>query len=256
MLTFVLIFIAINLLLKGFLYRALVENFKEVKEAQDINNEYIDKFYKFNRKMNMEVVEVWRENKQAYDNMHTAKALDVYVEENLERLKREYEQLIANSYLYEEYDKKIRAIKISGRFRGFKRDAVFASMLTPDIRSDKEVVVRYTSPAGRNAYRKSAKFTQNFIMQTIEAVEAKREAAGTRQAQIARERSLMTSSVRFDVLNRDNFTCQYCGTKASDGVKLHVDHVHPVSKGGKTEMSNLVTACEHCNLGKSNKVIK
>ena len=31
-----------------------------------------------------------------------------------------------------------------------------------------------------------------------------------------------------------------------DGVRLHVDHIVPVSKGGKTEMHNLQTLCEAC----------
>lgn len=52
------------------------------------------------------------------------------------------------------------------------------------------------------------------------------------------------------VLYRDSFTCQYCGRSAPD-VVLHVDHVIPVSKGGTNSMANLVTACEECNLGKS-----
>ena len=40
---------------------------------------------------------------------------------------------------------------------------------------------------------------------------------------------------------------------AKDGVKLHVDHIIPVYKGGKTTMSNLQTLCDRCNLGKSDK---
>ena len=35
------------------------------------------------------------------------------------------------------------------------------------------------------------------------------------------------------------------------GVRLHVDHVVPVSKGGQDKMDNLVTACEECNVGKA-----
>jgi len=34
-------------------------------------------------------------------------------------------------------------------------------------------------------------------------------------------------------------------------VVLHIDHVTPWSKGGETEMDNLQTLCEPCNLGKS-----
>ncbi len=64
----------------------------------------------------------------------------------------------------------------------------------------------------------------------------------------------MTESLRFSILERDNFTCQYCGAKASD-VKLHVDHIIPIQKGGMTIPSNLVTACEICNSGKRTRII-
>lgn len=33
-------------------------------------------------------------------------------------------------------------------------------------------------------------------------------------------------------------------------MKLHVDHVLPVSLGGLNQIDNLVTACQGCNLGK------
>jgi 5-methylcytosine-specific restriction endonuclease McrA len=60
-------------------------------------------------------------------------------------------------------------------------------------------------------------------------------------------------SLRFDVLQRDGFKCVYCGRTISDGIKLHVDHIVPVAKGGQTVKGNLITACEDCNLGKSDK---
>lgn len=56
-------------------------------------------------------------------------------------------------------------------------------------------------------------------------------------------------ALRFVVLKRDRFTCQYCGRKSPE-VSLEVDHVIPVSKGGPTEMANLRTACYTCNRGK------
>ena len=71
---------------------------------------------------------------------------------------------------------------------------------------------------------------------------------------IAQQRHLMTDSIRYDVMRRDNFRCVLCGATADDGVKLHVDHIFPVSRGGKTEMSNLRTLCERCNMGKSDKI--
>lgn len=59
-------------------------------------------------------------------------------------------------------------------------------------------------------------------------------------------------SLRFFVLKRDAFTCQYCGRRAPD-VELHVDHKVPWSKIQEHKIENLVTTCVDCNLGKSNK---
>ena len=75
-----------------------------------------------------------------------------------------------------------------------------------------------------------------------------------RQNQIQVERAKMTDSLRYDILKRDNFRCQICGITAQDGAKLHVDHIVPVSKGGKTEHLNLRTLCDRCNMGKSDKI--
>lgn len=57
--------------------------------------------------------------------------------------------------------------------------------------------------------------------------------------------------LRFRVLQRDGFRCQYCGRAVRDGATLHLDHVVPVAAGGETTEDNLITACETCNLGKS-----
>jgi len=71
---------------------------------------------------------------------------------------------------------------------------------------------------------------------------------------VAEQRRLMSDSLRYDVMRRDGFRCQICGATAKDGAKLHVDHIRPVSKGGRTEISNLRTLCERCNLGKGAKL--
>lgn len=63
--------------------------------------------------------------------------------------------------------------------------------------------------------------------------------------------------LRFSVLNRDSFTCIYCGRSPSKdkSVVLHVDHKIPKSKGGEDSIDNLVTACAECNLGKGDILI-
>ena len=60
--------------------------------------------------------------------------------------------------------------------------------------------------------------------------------------------------LRFEVFKRDRFTCQYCGQAAPD-VVLHVDHIDPVNNGGSSEVVNLVTSCQACNLGKGKRLL-
>ena len=60
----------------------------------------------------------------------------------------------------------------------------------------------------------------------------------------------ISKRLRYEILRRDNHTCQYCGEKAP-GVTLHIDHVVPVALGGSDDPGNLVAACKDCNAGKT-----
>lgn len=55
--------------------------------------------------------------------------------------------------------------------------------------------------------------------------------------------------LRIRILERDKFTCVYCGRRPPE-VALEVDHVLARSRGGTDDATNLVTACRACNNGK------
>ena len=55
---------------------------------------------------------------------------------------------------------------------------------------------------------------------------------------------------RRNLLVRDNYECQYCGSKKSP---LTMDHVKPKKQGGKDSWENLVAACQNCNRKKGNR---
>ncbi len=57
---------------------------------------------------------------------------------------------------------------------------------------------------------------------------------------------------RFNVFLRDEFTCQYCGSKD----EMTFDHVVPRAYGGITCWSNIVAACAPCNLHKGGRTPK
>lgn len=67
-------------------------------------------------------------------------------------------------------------------------------------------------------------------------------------------RKPISKRTRFEVFKRDSFKCQYCGESAPK-VILHIDHIQPVAKGGDNHITNLITSCDGCNLGKSDKLI-
>jgi 5-methylcytosine-specific restriction endonuclease McrA len=56
---------------------------------------------------------------------------------------------------------------------------------------------------------------------------------------------------RFEIFNRDRFTCQYCGRETRE---LTLDHVVPRSRGGQHSWENLVSACIPCNHRKGERL--
>lgn len=78
-------------------------------------------------------------------------------------------------------------------------------------------------------------------------------ATTTKKYHAKNQRSLMTPELRRKIMIRDNYTCQKCGKYMPDEVGLQIDHIIPVSKGGRTVEPNLQVLCSKCNAAKSNK---
>ena len=65
-----------------------------------------------------------------------------------------------------------------------------------------------------------------------------------------KRKNLHFSSLKWKIFKRDNFTCQICGSQEF----LELDHIIPVSKGGKDEEENYQTLCKKCNVRKKDKL--
>lgn len=64
------------------------------------------------------------------------------------------------------------------------------------------------------------------------------------------ERGKVTNRMRFAIYKRDGNRCRKCGRRTND---LEIDHILPISKGGKSTMDNLQTLCKRCNLEKGSR---
>lgn len=58
---------------------------------------------------------------------------------------------------------------------------------------------------------------------------------------------------RKNIFQRDNYSCQYCGSKE---LSLTIDHIIPKSRGGVDSWENLTTACFKCNNAKGNMTLQ
>jgi 5-methylcytosine-specific restriction endonuclease McrA len=77
---------------------------------------------------------------------------------------------------------------------------------------------------------------------------------------ILRDYIKVRRTVKFSKENiylRDRYTCQYCGADCADDTsQLTMDHVIPRYHGGKTNYSNITSACYSCNLEKAHNLVK
>ncbi len=70
----------------------------------------------------------------------------------------------------------------------------------------------------------------------------------------------ISPQLRTEILERNGFTCQLCGAGPGDPdpfnpsrkIRLHIDHIKPVSQGGTDDKSNLRVLCSACNQGRGN----
>jgi hypothetical protein len=67
------------------------------------------------------------------------------------------------------------------------------------------------------------------------------------------KREPLNKALRYYISRRDKSKCFHCGKDVV--ASGHIDHIFPVSSGGKNYRCNLVLSCKRCNLSKSDKII-
>lgn len=190
-----------------------------------------------------ENVALWMRIKNAADENKTTLAkykqdIDTLLK-NIEPMSKEECSANKRSYRY--------CLKIENKLFGETKLNIKTSLVV-------SVKLDYISPKGQVHLSKGNAFGYTEVSRIIDSVSTSFMDRETYKRIVTVERAKVTDSLRYDVLKRDGFRCVLCGMSSKDGAILHVDHIIPVSKGGKTELSNLRTLCERCNMGKSNKI--
>ena len=128
-------------------------------------------------------------------------------------------------------------------------------LLKPTLNYSITVVLVLTNIKGEQRSKKREKFDALQIEKILKASSLKNGDfyldESVWEAICRVERAKVTNKIRFSIYKRDGYRCKKCGIKTND---LEIDHIFPISKGGKTTYDNLQTLCKSCNMKKSNIV--
>lgn len=111
----------------------------------------------------------------------------------------------------------------------------------------------YTSDGGMAQRSFSVPMNEENIAELINQLESRLSL----EALAKEQRAMMTTKLRTQIKERDNYTCCQCGNSvfAEPNLLLEIDHIIPVSKGGLTQENNLQTLCWKCNRNKGARII-
>lgn len=231
------------------------ENVKQLKIINQTYNfkEFINKKRKIVHSTN---------SHRSFDKTTASDVIGYHIENNINNIRDDIEISNYNKELYDKYmidfnslnyNTDVELINIEKlsekKFKKIELKVLRKLMWKNVYNLSLKLLIYYRSPKGKNYYEKKGTYKYEQLKYYYDEWSKKKNY----EISARYERSIMTDSIRYDVLKRDNYRCCICGISAREGAKLHVDHIVPVSKGGKTVMDNLQTLCERCNLGKSNK---
>lgn len=215
----------------------------------------------------------FRIKKEELDEINYYENVQVYMdalfgEGTHQRTRRVSSQLVANFESYKQFDYLIKyfnliindeTISLLNNLKRCTNKLIYEANNCKNNRARKFMLeempyleMQYISPQGASKLSYKLVLTPNKINEIIENVDniyKKEKTSGY-------QRVKLTKQIRESILARDNWTCQRCGNSVYNepNLLLEVDHIIPISKGGKTEPNNLQTLCWRCNRSKSDNI--
>lgn len=239
----------------------ILENDERILALQKLNNHFDFAVFSTVQYLSTSVKSRQRVTLFNYD-----KFLYTKLKENI----RYWEMLVkiakTNKIKYEEYKNQLNQLpQISAstaerlrlsfdKYKALETELYYENLLQPPLSFEVRCKVSYSSPQGRSYVENEHIYGLFEVSRCLNDIRFDEKEKSSEENRRKEERNKMTPGLRYKIMKRDGFRCVLCGRSANDGIKLHVDHVIPVSRGGKTEESNLRTLCEECNMGKGDKV--
>lgn len=242
-------------------YRNFIrEHSISIQQLSDLN-----KRFAFNQIPNFDCIGSY-DNVHYYDLISPKDYMTYQLVFNQKDVKSAIERTIENQHNYVKYIADVNNIKDfdnydiervpwwkSKRIK-IEKSIFNQGILQPQTAFSIKVVIANTNINGRYLDSKTGVFSSHEIENTIRHINNRigeyYQDSEIWEAICRVERGKVTNKLRFAVYKRDGYRCCRCGSPYD----LEVDHIYPISKGGKTTFDNLQTLCHRCNVQKSNTV--
>ena len=207
------------------------------------------------------------DNKDFYDSISCQDYLIYQLQFKKYDVLKDIKNVLSNKHKYNLYCNEVNSINCFGEFidstgkldrehlLSLEKDMFDKSKLTPTIFFTISIYL-YCSKINGQVYNwKHQTFNSEEILTLIKRLENKRgdfyNDRDIWDALCRVERGNLSNKMRFQIYERDGYRCCKCGKFGSNN-DLEIDHIKPISKGGKTTYDNLQTLCKSCNKEKGN----
>ena len=229
---------------------------------------YINEKYQFKDILSYQLKHVY----DSFDNFINVDCLD-YLTAELVRLEKPIKQALKdtldNKNQYRNYLNEVKGtclnnqydvdipFKNKGRLFKLESQILKSNFLTPTTEFVMSVNLKLLSGYGSNMKEKHEIYKAEQIKEIINKINQKTGSVYDNKdvwdSLCKVERAKVTKEIRKQIYYRDHYTCKCCGKY---NVRLEIDHIIPISRGGKTEIGNLQTLCHDCNKKKGTKTIR
>lgn len=186
----------------------------------------------------------YAENKPAVlekKRQHRIDNIDVYTERDRRRIVENYER------------EQLRWLDYQNR----NRDKVRQSSQTWRDNNPDKIKSYSVTYYQEHREQEKVKSRRSYLLNYPRYIAHAKKANSKRRALMAQAEGNFTASDIRNLYEDQDGLCGYCGVRSFFEVKgdVHVDHVHPLSRGGSNWPDNLCLTCESCNLSKRDKTV-
>ena len=242
----------------------ILQNSLCLKQLKEINSRY-----KFNQNISFDQYHTY-DNENFYDTISCEDYLIYQLQYIGKQVSAQIKNISENKKLYSNYLNEAKTVSEFGRFSAPIKNLNLEKLIAKEKKCLRKnllqkpttqfvlTITLYCSTINGRIYdRKTAVFYDSDIFTLIKKLNNKNGTFYNDREiwnAICRvERGKVSNKMRFSIYERDGYRCCKCGF-TDRYANLEIDHIIPISKGGKSTYDNLQTLCHKCNVEKGDSI--